>query len=243
MVPAGDLVGRLQQRLLGKIIQIVQHLGSQHTVGLNDLEFLRGQLAGFIEDLFVNADLSDVMQGGGQRDHILLFRGDSVSAADLQQTVEQPLGDDTDVPHMSTAFAVAEFHDMAQHTHQHIRIVFTGTDLVRDHLHQPPLLGIQLDGVAHAAVHDTSIKGAVDIITRAQFIGLPNCSVRVLAGDHDDRGIFDGVVGIHGFQHFKAVHTGHIDIQQHQRDVSGFCPQCFQAFLPVFRLQNVVAIS
>ena len=84
MVPAGDLVGRLQQRLLGKLIQIVQHLGSQHTVGLNDLEFLRGQLAGFIEDLFVNADFSDVMQGGGQRDQILLFRGDRVVAADLQ---------------------------------------------------------------------------------------------------------------------------------------------------------------
>ena len=87
---------------------------------------------------------------------------------------------------MGTAFAVAEFYDMAQYTHQHIRIILTGADLVRDHLHQPPLLGVQLDGVGHAAVYDACIEGAVDIITCAQFVGLPNCSVGVLAGDHND---------------------------------------------------------
>ena len=31
---------------------------------------------------------------------------------------------------MSTAFAVAELYDMAQYTHQHIRIIFTSADLV-----------------------------------------------------------------------------------------------------------------
>ena len=243
VVPAGDLVGRLQQRLLCKIIQIMQHLGSQHTVGLHDLEFLRGQPAGLVEDLFVNADFSDVVQGRSQRDHILLFRSDRVSAADLQQTAEQQFGDDTDVPHMGAAFAVAEFYDMAQYTHQHIRVIFTGADLLRDHLHQPPLLGVQLDGVGHTAVHDTSIEGAIDIITCAQLIGTPDRRIGVLAGDHNDRDILDGVVGIHGFQHFKAVHNGHIDVQQHQCNVSGFCLQFFHAFPSVFDFQNVVAVS
>ena len=84
MVPAGDLVGGLQQRLLGKFIQIMQHLGSQHTVGLHGLKFRRGQLAGFVEDFFVNADLADIVQSGGQRDHILLFCRNRVVAADLQ---------------------------------------------------------------------------------------------------------------------------------------------------------------
>jgi len=182
------------------------------------------------------------MQGRGQRDHILLFRGDRVSVAELQQTAEQQLGDDTDVPHMGAAFAVAEFHDMAQNTHQHIRIVFTGADLVRDHLHQPPLLGIQLDGVGHAAVHDTSIKGAVDIITRAQFIGAPDRRIRVLAGDHNDRGILDGVVGVHSLEHLETVHDRHIDVQQHQRDVPGLRPQFFHAFPSVFCFQDMVTI-
>ena len=84
MVPAGDLVGRLQQRLLCKIIQIMQHLGSQHTVGLHDLEFLRGQPAGLVEDLFVNPDFADVVQGRGQRNQILLFCRNRVVVADLQ---------------------------------------------------------------------------------------------------------------------------------------------------------------
>ena len=243
VMPAGNLVGRLQQRLLGKIIQIMQHLGSQHTVGLDDLKFLRGQFARFVENFFINADLADVVQGRGQRDHILLFRSNRVSAADFQQTVEQQFRDHADMSHMETAFAVAEFYDMAQYTYQHIRIVFTGTDLVRDHLHQPPLLGVQLDGVGHAAVYDACIKGTIDIITRPQFIRAPDRRIRVLAGDHNDRGILNGVVGIHGFQHFKAVHNGHVDVQQHQCNVSGFCPQFFQAFLPIFCLQNMVAVS
>ena len=84
VMPAGDLIGRLQQRLLTKIIQIVQHLGSQHTMGLHDLKLLRGQFAGLVEDLFVNADLPDVMQGRGQRDHILLFCRNRVLVAVLQ---------------------------------------------------------------------------------------------------------------------------------------------------------------
>ena len=143
---------------------------------------------------------------------------------------------------MGAAFAVAEFYDMTQYTYQHIRIIFTGADLLRDHLHQPPLLGVQLDGVGHTAVHDMSIEGAIDIITCAQLIGTPDRRIGVLAGDHNDRDILDGVVGIHGFQHFKAVHNGHIDVQQHQCNVFGFCLQFFHAFPSVFCFQDMVTI-
>ena len=31
---------------------------------------------------------------------------------------------------MGTALSIAEFYDMAQHTHQHIGVVFAGVDLV-----------------------------------------------------------------------------------------------------------------
>ena len=53
-------------------------------MGLHDLKLLRGQFAGLVEDLFVNADLPDVMQGRGQRDHILLFCRNRVLVAVLQ---------------------------------------------------------------------------------------------------------------------------------------------------------------
>ena len=240
VVPAGDLVGGLQQRLLVEVFQLVQHLGPQHTVGLDDLEFFRGQLAGFVEDLFVDADLADVVQGRGQRDVVLLFGGDGVLAADLQQAVEQQLGDDADVPHMGTALAVAELHDMAQHTHQHIGVVFAGADLVRHHLHQPPLLGVQLDGVGHAAVDDASIEGAGDVIAGPQLIGAPDRGVGVVAGDHDDRDVLDGVVDVHSLEHLETIHDRHVDVQQHQCDVPGLRLHFFQAFLSVFCFKNAV---
>ena len=136
---------------------------------------------------------------------------------------------------MGTALSIAEFYDMAQDTHQRIRIIFTSADLVRHHLYQPPLLGVQLDGVGHAAVHDTRIEGAVDVIAGSQLIGAPDRGVGVVAGDHDDRGILDGVVGVHGLEHLEAVHHGHVDVQQHQCNISGFRLHFFQAFPSVFR--------
>ena len=220
----------------------MQHLGAPHTVGLDQLKFLRCQPAGLVEDLFINGDLANVVQGRGQRDMILLLCRERIPAADLQQTVEQQFGDGADVPHMGPAFAVAELHDVAQHPHQNIRIVFAGADLIRHHLYQPPLLGVQLDDVGHPAVYDACIKGTVDIVARAQLIGPPDRIFGVLAGDHDDRDILDGVVGIHGPQHLKTVHERHIDIQQHQRNVSGFLLQFFHAFLSVLRFQNAVLL-
>ena len=40
MVPAGDVVGGLQQGLILKVFQPPQHVGTLHTVGLDDLELL-----------------------------------------------------------------------------------------------------------------------------------------------------------------------------------------------------------
>ena len=70
---------------------------------------------------------------------------------------------------METTFTVAEFYDMTQYTHQHIRIVFTGTDLVRNHLHQPPLLGVQLDGIGRG--YPDGLKGD-EIPISAQLVSL-----------------------------------------------------------------------
>ena len=126
---------------------------------------------------------------------------------------------------------------MAQYPHQRIRIIFTRADLVRHHLHQPPLLGVQLDGVGHAAVDDASIEGAVDVIAGPQLIGAPD---RVVAGDHDDRDVLDGVVGVHGLEHLEAIHDRHVDVQQYQCDVPGFGLQGIHTFPAIFCFQNTV---
>ncbi len=57
MVPAGDVVGGLQQGLILKVFQPSQHVGTLHTVGLDDLELLFGQPTGLVEDVFVNGNL------------------------------------------------------------------------------------------------------------------------------------------------------------------------------------------
>ena len=180
------------------------------------------------------------MQRRRQRDIILLLRGQVVAAGQLHQPVQQRLGDDADVPHMRAGLAVAELHDLAQHAYQHIGVLFAGADLVGHHLHQPPLLGIQLDGVDHPAVDDLGVKGAADVIACAQLIRLADGFFRVVAGDHDHRHILDGVVGVHGAQHLKAVHDRHIDIQQHQRDLPRLFPQQLQTLFAVPGFQNAV---
>lgn len=58
-----------------------------------------------------------------------------------------------------------------QHTHQHGGVLFLFADLVRHQRHQPPLLGVQFDGVVHAAVHHLGVEGAVHIVRSAHLVG------------------------------------------------------------------------
>ena len=211
-------------------------------MGLDHRKFLCSQPAGLIQNGFVNADLADIVQRRRQRNVILLLGGQVVAVGQLHQPVQQRLGDHADMPHMRAGLAVAELHDLAQHAHQHIGVLFAGADLVGHHLHQPPLLGVQLDGVGHPAVDDLGVKGAVHIVAGAQLVGFADGFLRVVAGDHDHRHILDGMVGVHGAQHLKAVHDRHVDIQQHQRDLPGLCPQQIQTLLAVPRFQNAVVI-
>lgn len=71
VVPAGNAVSRLEQRLGVEVLQLAQHLRADGGVGLDDLELLLGQAAGFVQDLLVDGDLADVVQGCSQRDIIL----------------------------------------------------------------------------------------------------------------------------------------------------------------------------
>ena len=120
---------------------------------------------------------------------------------------------------MRAAFPISKFHDLAQHPNQHGRIVLLLTDLPGHQLHQTPLLFIELDGICHTAVHDPRIERAVHIIRSSKLIRFTDHHLRVIAGDHDDRNIFDDMVCIHGFQYPKPIQFRHIDIQKYQRDL------------------------
>ena len=85
VVPAGDLVGGLQQRLVCKAFSLLQHLCAQHTVGLDHRKFFCGQLAGLVQDGFVNADLADIVQCRRQRDVILLLGSQVVAAGSISR--------------------------------------------------------------------------------------------------------------------------------------------------------------
>ena len=60
------------------------HLRADQGVRFHDLEFFLGQLAGLVQDLLIDTDLADVVQGRGQRNQILLFCRNRVVVADLQ---------------------------------------------------------------------------------------------------------------------------------------------------------------
>ena len=182
------------------------------------------------------------MQGRGERNDALLLGGDGISGAALHQAIEQQLRDVADAPHVRAALAVAELNDLAQHAHQHVRVALTGMNFVGHHLSQMSLLCVQLDGVGHATANNLRIKGAIDVIARTQVVGLAKRGEGVIAGNHNHRDVFDGMAGIHSFQHLEAIHHRHDDVEQHQSNVCGSRPQLLHAFLSVLRFENAVVV-
>ena len=209
-------------------------------MGLDDLELLRGQPAGLVQDLFVDGDLADVVQGRGQRDVLLHLGGDVVDVGAFEQFFEHPLGEAVDVLNVQPALAVAELHQLAQHPHQHGGVPLPRADLFGQQADQPPLLGIELDGVEHPAVDDAGVERAGHVIRNTHLIGAADGGLAVLAGDHDNRQILDGVVAVHEVQHLKPVHLGHHKVQQHQRDIAHVLLHLFQAFLAVRSFEDAV---
>jgi 2,4-dienoyl-CoA reductase (NADPH2) len=87
------------------------------------------KLAGLVQDLFVDGDLADVVQGRGQRDVLLHLGGDVVDVGAFEQFCEHPLGEAVDVLNVQPALAVAELHQLAQHPHQHGGVPLPRADL------------------------------------------------------------------------------------------------------------------
>ena len=209
-------------------------------MGLDDLELLLGQAAGFVQDLLVDGDLANVVQGCSQRDIILHFGGDVVAVGPFQQLFQHPFGQALDVLDMQPALAVAELDHLAQNAHQHGGVLLPLTDLLRQQSDQPPLFCVQFNGIEHPAVDHAGVERAGDVIRNAHFVGTADGGFAVLAGDHDNGQVLNGVVAVHEVQHLEAVHLGHHEIQQHQGDIPHVLMQLFKALLAVGSFQNAV---
>ena len=192
-----------------------------------------------VQDLFPDLHFANVVQHRGHADGTAHLLRQGVSLGLLHQMVQQHSGQGADVLHMGAALAVAALHHPAQNADHHLAALFLLRHLIRHHGAQAALLCIHADGVGNALIHHPCIKGAADIIGRTQIKGAAHRVHIVLAGDHDDRDLFQHSALAHGFQHGKAVNAGHVDIQQHNGDAGGVLFQQAQAVLAGSRFGSV----
>ena len=243
VMPTADFIRGAHQCFAAVYAQFVQHIRADDRVGLHDVELLLRQAAGLVQNLVVYRDFADVVQRRCQHDQLLLLGRQVVLVGFLGQALQQALGQRADVLHVQAALAVAELNDLAQNRDHHLGVLLFLAGLARHQRDEPPLLGVELDGVKDAPVDDARVKGAADIVRDAHLVGVTHDRVGVLAGNHDDRDILNPVVAVHGSQHFKAVHHRHDDVQQNQRNAGAVLLQHGQAFRAVGGLQYIVVAA
>ena len=223
VVPAADLARGLDQRRVLLERQLVQNLITDGGVGLHDLELFLRELAGLVQDGFGDVDLADVVQGGRHGDEADLRLGQRVLVGHRDELAQDHLGEGADVQHVQAALAIAELDNMAEDgNHQRVGF-FVFVDLVGHQLHR-------------------HIKGAADIVGRAQIVGALYERGGVFGRDHDDRQFVDPVILIHGSQHIETVFYRHHDVQQQQINAAVFLDH-FDGLLAVFCFQDLVFLA
>ena len=180
------------------------------------------------------------MQGRGRADHGNVRGGEGVAVRLLDQVVQHQLRQRADVEDMKAALAVPELHNVAEDINEQAAALLVFVNLVRHHVGQALLLGVEHDGVHHPAVDDQRVKGPGDEIGDAQLVGPLDVAGARLGGNHDDRDVLDPVVLGHDVQDAEAVHLGHDNIQQ---DQGNFAPPLLEqahALEAVLRLDDFV---
>ena len=219
VMPAADLDGGLEQRLLAVRRQPLEHGRADGGMGTDDVELLGRQAARLVEDVLGNADLADVVQGGGGDDEADLFLGQMVYVGLFDQPAQQHPGHGLHLKHVLGALAVAELDDVAEDADHDIAVPLVAVDLVGDHAHQPLLVGVEPERVLDAALDDVRVERTADVVGNAETVAALNGLAVVGGGDHDDRNLVDPAELVHVLEHGKAVHLRHIDVEQHQIDV------------------------
>ena len=171
VVPAADLIGGVDEGVVRVKGQLLQHLRTDERVGLDDLKLLRGQPPGLVQNVAVDGDFTDVVEGGGGGVHGDVALAQGIGIGHFHQVVEQQLGDDLDVVDVHPAFAVSELHDVAQDVDHHPAVLFVFIHLLLHQAHQPPLALEQPQDVDDAPVDQKALIGPLDIVGGPQVKG------------------------------------------------------------------------
>ena len=244
MMPAADGVRHLQQRLVpgNGLSQILQHLRTRHGMVLDNGKLFGGQASGLVQDLLRDDDLADIVQRRGGADAGDIAFVQLITIGLLHQPVQKQVGQGADVQNMQPALAVAELHHMAQDAdHQHA-VVFFFVHLISDKAGEPLLLGVQHEDILHPAQHHDPLEGTADIVRYPQIVGALDVGGVLCRRNDDDRDLVQPCVVLHHPQHIKAVHAGHHQIQQQQRDIRAL-PHQFHCRCAVLCFQIVIAIA
>ena len=242
VMPAADVVGHLHQRVVLVDGEVFQHFRPGHGVGLHDGEFLVGEAAGLVEDLFVDGDLSNVVQGRGRADHGDVRGGELVALRLLDQVVQHQLRQGADVEDVEAAFAVPELHDVAEDVDEQAAALLVFINLIRHHVGQALLLGVKHDGIDHPAVDDQRVEGPGNKIGDAQLIGPLNVAGAGFGGDHDDGDVLDPMVLGHDLQDAEAVHLRHDDVQENQGNFTPPLLEQAHALQSVLGLDDLILV-
>ena len=130
VVPTANFVGVFHQRFIFPDWDRVEHLRAVYRVPLHDVELFGREFAWLVQDLVGNRNLSDIVHrrcGADDSDIVLV---DLVLVRTVQEFAQEHFGDGVDVQHVHAAFAVAEFHNVAQHGHHHAIVASLFVNLV-----------------------------------------------------------------------------------------------------------------
>ena len=239
MMPTADLVRHFHQRLVLIHLETRNHVRTDHCVFLHDLTLLRCQRTRFIQNLLVNSDLSNVMQGRCRADQHPIRPGQVIFVRLLDKLFQNHRRQCINIEHMRATLAISKFHDLAQDADQHPAILLFLKNLIRHQCHQPSLFRIQFDRIQHTPVYNLHVERALDIIRNAPLIRPLHGLARIFARNHDNRDIPDQVVAVHVFQNPEAVHPWHDDIEKDQGNLRLIAIQHVETRLAIFRLQNL----
>ena len=82
-------------------------------MGLDDLEFFICQPSGFIEDLVINADFSNIVKCRCCNDHPAHSSGKIIFIRLLDQSLKNQFCNNVDMQYMRAALSITELYDLA----------------------------------------------------------------------------------------------------------------------------------
>ena len=143
---------------------------------------------------------------------------------------------------MPAALAVAKLHDAGHDVDEHATVLDALVVLLGQQARQAALFGVQADGVAYAAAHDTGVKRAVDIVRGAQLVRAQNHIIGIFARNHDDRQIVDTRSARQIGQHLKAAYARHDNVQHHERQLIAIAVDHVERYTTVIGLEDAILV-